>query len=155
MLSLIYVSTAREGLSEAEVASIAKVASVNNAKDGITGLLAYNSESFMQLLEGSSSALQSMMQAISRDERHGNITYIRQQHRDNRECPDWSMRSLITPLSGLGSANAFTVSLPSAMGLDTKVLFTSFASSFTGQRAIHHTPSEHVFHSAPLVPDND
>lgn len=155
MLSLIYVSTAREGLSEAEVASIAEKAAANNAKNGITGLLAYNSHSFMQLLEGSSSALNSVMQAISCDPRHSNIVYIRKQHRDHRECPDWSMRTLNTPMSGLGSANAFTVSLPSEMGLDTKVLFTSFASSFSAQQVYHHNPGEHLVQSSGLVPDND
>ena len=155
MLSLLYVSTAREGLSEAEVASIADSAAVKNAENEITGLLAYNSHSFMQLLEGSSSVVHNVMQTISRDERHSNIVYIRQQHRDNRECPDWSMQSLITPLDGLGSADAFTVSLPGEMGLDTKVLFTSFASTFTAQRVLDHKSVKPVFNPARLVPDND
>lgn len=155
MLSLIYVSNAREGLGEADVAAIAKKAAANNAHNEITGLLAYNSQSFMQLLEGTSNAVLAVMRWIERDERHDNIVYIRQQHRDERECPNWSMRSLITPLRGIGSANVFTGSLPREMELDTKILFTSFASSLSAQQAIHHSESEHVFQSTKCAPDND
>ena len=155
MLSLIYVSTAREGLGEADVKAIAEKAAANNAKNDITGLLAYNSQCFMQLLEGASTAVLAVMRWIERDERHGNIVYIRQQQRDVRECPDWSMRSLITPLSGLGSASVFTDSLPVTMELDTKILFTSFASSLSAQQAIHHQQSEQMFHSRQRAPDND
>ena len=155
MLSLIYVSTARQGLSEADVVSMAEDAAVNNAKNEITGLLAYNSHNFMQLIEGASDVVLRLMQRIASDAQHSNIVYIRQQHRDTRECPDWSMQSLMTPLNGLGSANVFTDSLPSAMGLDTKILFTSFASSLAAHQAIHHKPSEHVFDSQHFAPDND
>lgn len=142
MLSLIYVSTASAALFADDIAGLAQRAAENNAAYDVTGMLAFNSRSFMQLLEGRGDDVLTIMQRIEQDNRHDAITYIRQQERDHRECPDWSMRSLVTPLTGIGSANVFTRSLPDAMELDTKILFTSFASTLTAEQAEHYAASE-------------
>lgn len=131
MLSLIYVSTANARVDDAMVKQIAGTAAQKNAERGVTGLLAYNSRSFMQLLEGEGEDVLEIMHGIERDTRHNNIVYIRQDMREKRECPNWSMRSLITPLTGIGSAKFFSSLLPSRMEFDTKILFTSFASSLS------------------------
>lgn len=131
----MYVSQGFHGLSGQEVEAIASNAAKRNAKHNVTGMLAYNSQSFMQLLEGESEDVRSIMQIIEEDDRHCAITYIRQDERESRECPDWSMRSLTTPMQGVGSAENFTDSLPSAMELDTKILFTSFASLLAAEAA--------------------
>lgn len=155
MLSLMYVSMAQPGITAEEVEALAAQASMNNAQREITGLLAYNSLSFMQLLEGEGAAVLDVMRQIERDSRHGNITYIRQDTREHRECPDWSMRSLITPMTGLGSANIFTGSLPRQMELDTKILFTSFASSLTAEQAAYHAEQEQQIIGNRDEADND
>ncbi|WAT17659.1 BLUF domain-containing protein [Aurantiacibacter sp. MUD11] len=142
MLSLIYVSVASAGLTAADVTTLAERAAANNAKHDVTGMLAYNSQSFMQLLEGDGAHVLSIMRRIEQDDRHGSITYIRQHDREHRECPDWSMRSLVTPMTGIGSANVFTKSLPEAMDLDTKILFTSFASTLTEEQAAQYAERE-------------
>lgn len=142
MLSLMYVSTARPGLTSQDVAAMADRAAQNNAREGVTGMLAFNSRNFMQLLEGVGDKVLGIMRHIERDDRHHDITYIRQDRREQRECPDWSMRSLITPLTGIGSATVFTGSLPRQMELDTKILFTSFASSLTAAQAAQHAEAE-------------
>ncbi|WP_284124890.1 BLUF domain-containing protein [Parerythrobacter aestuarii] len=138
MLSLMYVSRAEPGITPEDVKGLAHRAAENNARRRVTGLLAYNSLSFMQLLEGEGAAVLETMRGIERDSRHSGITYIRQDERENRECPDWSMRSLLTPLAGVRSATVFTGTLPPQMELDTKILFTSFASSLTAEQARHH-----------------
>ncbi|GEM_PF-242466 len=142
MLSLMYVSTARPGLTGSEVEALAQRVAQNNARQEVTGLLAFNSRNFMQLLEGVGEKVLGVMRTIERDDRHHDITYIRQDTRAHRECPDWSMRSLITPLTGLGSASVFTGSLPRQMELDTKILFTSFASSLTAAQEAQHAEAE-------------
>lgn len=138
MLSLMYVSRAAPELLPEDVNAIVKRAAANNARRQVTGLLAYNSCGFMQLLEGEGSTVLEIMRGIEADTRHSEITYIRQDVRETRECPDWSMRSLLTPLAGIKSANVFTGTLPPEMELDTKILFTSFASSLTPAQASEH-----------------
>ncbi len=154
MLSLIYVSVATQALGSTAVQDLAEHAAENNAEREITGMLAYNSVSFMQLLEGAGEDVLDTMRRIERDDRHSNITYIRQDLRDHRECPDWSMRSLLTPMTGAGSADVFTGSLPKAMELDTRILFTSFASSLRADEAARLIEREDALRKR-TVPDND
>lgn len=155
MLSLIYVSTASPGLSRTAVEDIAERAAVDNRKRNVTGLLAYNSCSFMQLIEGEGEDVLDVMTRIEQDPRHGNIIYIRQDQRGARECPDWSMRPIVTPLTGIGSASVFTGSLPRDMEIDTKMLFTSFASSLSADRAASHVISEEQMMSKRAEGSND
>ena len=129
MLSLIYVSTASAPLSLAQVEAMADRAALRNAESGITGMLTFNGAGFMQLLEGEEGKVLTTMYRIEHDRRHGQIEYIRQETRGHRECPGWAMRAQIAPLVGHGSAMRFGRSLPDSLSWDTRMLFTSFASS--------------------------
>ena len=155
MLSLIYVSTASDELTLDEVEAMAAHSAESNALAQITGMLAFNSRGFMQLLEGNGSDVLAVMRKIERDPRHTNISYIRQDERRHRECPDWSMRSLITPLTGIGSASLFTKSLPKEMELDTRILFTSFASVLNAHDAAQFATREHKLTRTPDDASND
>lgn len=66
---------------------------------------------------------------IPRDSRHRDINILRKTEIQRRECPDWSMRMLLRPFAGEGSATDLSASLPKQMDVDTRILFTSFASS--------------------------
>lgn len=129
MISLIYVSMASDGVSAEDVRELAHHSARKNAEYGVTGMLAYNSARFMQLLEGEESAVMQTMERISQDSRHEDVSILRKADIGQRECPDWSMRVLFGPLAGEGSASDFTASLPKQMEVDTRILFTSFASS--------------------------
>ncbi len=129
MISLIYVSKASDGVSSEDVSDLAQHSARKNAECGVTGMLAYNSVRFMQLLEGTEIAVMQTMERISSDSRHGEVAILRKTGVQRRECPDWSMRVLFGPLTGSGSASDFTASLPKQMEMDTRILFTSFASS--------------------------
>lgn len=129
MLSVIYVSSSRRTFSAANLQDLAGEAAKANLACQVTGLLACNSRSFMQLLEGERKDVHDTMRRIEQDERHQNITYLRQQERERRECPGWSMCAIETPLRGIGSASRFTRTLPCEMEIDTRILFTSFASA--------------------------
>lgn len=134
-LSIIYVSRANGPISAPELQQLADLSAAANAACGVTGLLAYNSRSFMQLLEGAGEDVLDTVRRIERDQRHDNLTFIRQQERETRECPDWSMRAIRTPLTGIGSVSVFTGSLPGNLELDTQILFTSFASMLSAAEA--------------------
>ncbi|MCL4673378.1 MAG: BLUF domain-containing protein [Sphingomonadaceae bacterium] len=128
MLSLIYVSTAAPGFREADLAPLAQAAATANAVLGVTGMLAYNGAHFMQLLEGEEAAVEATLARIAADPRHAGLVVIRRETRAGRECPDWSMRAFLTPLSGAGAATRFAADLPDQFEPDTRVVFTSFAS---------------------------
>lgn len=139
-----------------EVDAISARAAEHNRAVNVTGMLGYNSRSFIQLLEGDGEDVLAIMCRIETDARHTSITYIRQDNtRTSRECPDWSMRAMIVPLTGAGSANLFTDSLPSTMEMDTKILFTSFASQLNASQAAAHAEAEETLRSSmgPAVND--
>ena len=54
---LTYTSWARAGIRADEVESILSSARINNPLDGITGVLIFNGDSFMQILEGGEAAI--------------------------------------------------------------------------------------------------
>ena len=129
MLSLIYVSVANADITQKQVEALAIHSARNNSAHNVTGLLAFNTQRFMQLLEGDEETVLKIMRGIEADTRHSGVTYIRREKRAQRECPNWSMQSLLMPLTGIGSAEVFANSLPAQMEVDTRVLFTSFASA--------------------------
>jgi len=128
MLSLIYVSRAAVALDQDGLAALASHAAAKNAAHGVTGMLAYNGEHFMQLLEGPPDAVEAITARIGADSRHAGLVVIRRDERPVRECPDWSMQFFLTPLHGAGSASRFAAGLPVTFAADTRVIFTSFAS---------------------------
>ena len=136
MLSLIYVSVADTDITQKKVEALAIHSARNNADHNVTGLLAYDTRRFMQLLEGDEKIVLAIMRQIESDSRHTGVSYVRREHREHRECPTWSMQSLIVPGTGLGSADIFAHSLPTQMAFDTKVIFTSFASSLHRENAL-------------------
>lgn len=154
MLSVIYVSWATAAISAGELQQLADEAAAANAARDVTGLLAYNSRGYMQLLEGDGEDVLDTIRRIERDERHGNITFIRQQQRDTRECPDWSMRAIMTPISGIGSVSVFTGSLPGNLDLDTQILFTSFASTLSADKAAEQAERQRQLRDGQQ-PEND
>lgn len=128
MLSLIYVSTASMAFDAAQLAALRSEAARNNVRCGITGMLVYDGQRFMQLLEGADRTVHATMKRIRRDGRHSQIEILREEDAAERECPDWSMRAFTMPLREPGSAEEFARSLPEDMRGETRLLFTSFAS---------------------------
>lgn len=133
MLSIIYVSKVKNPLNQDQLALLADFSAKNNNENQITGLLAFNGEHFMQLIEGETSRIEYLLERIERDQRHSDLVVIRRKEGQARECPAWSMRYYIFPLKGIGSAEEIFKSMPANFQNDTRVLFTSFA---TLKRAI-------------------
>lgn len=126
MLSIIYVSTAAIGFDSDALTALTLHANSKNDKNDITGMLVYNGELFMQLLEGEEQNVSDILDIIAKDKRHTNVTIIRKEDIVARECPDWSMRAFTMKLHGDGATEVFK-SLPNTMRADTKTIFTSFA----------------------------
>ena len=63
----------------------------NNPKLGITGLLCFTNDVFVQVIEGSRDAVCERFNLIVRDERHSNVRLLSYEEVAERRFPGWSM----------------------------------------------------------------
>ena len=61
LTSLTYTSLARLDLQTTDLEDIHRTAREQNALDGITGLLVFNGTHFLQIIEGSESAIEELV----------------------------------------------------------------------------------------------
>ena len=88
---LIYVSRAREPMSEADLKALLATARQNNRELGVTGFLIYQDGYFMQMLEGQRERVEPLMERIARDPRHEEPSVIIRGQARQRLFTDWSM----------------------------------------------------------------
>ncbi len=91
---LTYTSWARPGLGAEQVDAILASARINNPVDGISGLLIFNGTAFMQILEGSASAVDDLARQLATDPRHSNMSIRDEREVTERRFPDWTMAYL-------------------------------------------------------------
>ncbi len=73
----------------------------NNARDGLTGALAVNEGWFLQVVEGSATALDRLLRRLAEDPRHTDLEVLSRRPVSGRLFPDWSMvAARITPEVG-------------------------------------------------------
>jgi len=93
--SLTYVSRSLidPATGDEEVARIVELSRRNNAPLNITGALIFSGTHFVQTLEGRVDDVHSLMETISRDPRHTEVTTIRDEPfaPDKRRFEAWSM----------------------------------------------------------------
>lgn len=88
---LAYVSRARAPLDRDQVAHLLRRARERNAEHGITGMLIYVDETFIQYFEGPSHHVQLVYRIIRRDPLHGGLIKFIEQAAQQRVFTDWSM----------------------------------------------------------------
>ena len=91
MYNLVYASTATKPFSHAELLELLQRARERNDGLGITGLLLYKKQNFMQALEGEEGAVRSLYAAISQDPRHHHVYTLLAIPMAERIFPRWSM----------------------------------------------------------------
>nr|WP_320120320.1 BLUF domain-containing protein [uncultured Marinifilum sp.] len=91
LIQIVYVSCSRNKLSESELDDILSEIRPKNRKNSITGLLLYNDEIFIQVLEGKSEIINDLYERLKKDDRHINIVLILKENIKKRSFPDWSM----------------------------------------------------------------
>ncbi|KJF15739.1 BLUF domain-containing protein [Acidithrix ferrooxidans] len=91
MNRLIYCSQATHGLLPEELVSLLEIARRNNKQRGLSGMLLYSSQSFLQLIEGNEVQLEVTYRAIQRDKRHTNLRLLINHAVSERMFPDWTM----------------------------------------------------------------
>lgn len=88
---LIYASQSTRAMTESDLTDVLKTARKNNERNGISGLLLYCSQSFLQVLEGDPAEVDATYQHIQADPRHKNLRLLSRSPIDNRKYDEWSM----------------------------------------------------------------
>ena len=88
---LMYSSFCPKPMGVKDLSILLREARENNQDTGITGVLAYHSNTFIQLLEGEQDSVYGLYAKIAEDPRHTVIRTIWEADIDKISFPDWAM----------------------------------------------------------------
>ena len=88
---IIYTSAACEPMDQLALEALLTESRDNNARRGVSGILLYASESFLQVLEGDKAAVWKTYLKIASDCRHEQLILLHEQALGQRDFPGWSM----------------------------------------------------------------
>ncbi len=91
MIQLIYASAAAKEFTAPELDRLLERARLRNDLYSVTGMLLYHDGSFLQVVEGPESSIETIYESISRDTRHLNPKILLRQTISRREFSNWSM----------------------------------------------------------------
>ncbi len=88
---LIYVSSATKHFSEEDLKDLLIISRKNNTSLGITGMLLYSDDNFIQVIEGELKTINGLYEKISKDPRHKGILRLLKGEIQTRNFGEWSM----------------------------------------------------------------
>jgi hypothetical protein len=91
MKRLIYASQATQDMDPDELVELLADARARNEGAGLSGMLLYCGQSFLQMLEGEPEALEATYTRIAADPRHKNLRLLSDTDVPTRLFPDWTM----------------------------------------------------------------
>lgn len=91
MIQLTYLSTPTRAMSNDDLMDILEKARLNNANIGVSGMLLYTGEGFVQVLEGEEKVIDDLVNLIKKDPRHKNFRIIERKKIDSRDYAEWTM----------------------------------------------------------------
>lgn len=91
LVRLLYASRSAEPLTPDVVDGILASSRKVNPAQGITGLLCYSGDIFMQVLEGGRDAVSQLYNTISRDPRHRDVVLLQYEEITERRFAGWTM----------------------------------------------------------------
>lgn len=91
LIELVYTSNAIDEISQNDLDDILASSRMNNHEHDITGMLTYDDEVFLQILEGPRTAVMSLLNKIQKDPRHFNVSILYQSNIEERAFGNWQM----------------------------------------------------------------
>ena len=91
LVRLLYASRAAAPLSNSTIDSILDTSRANNRSRGITGILCYSEDLFIQVLEGSRDAVCELYNTIIQDARHKQVRIPHYEEIRERRFGAWNM----------------------------------------------------------------
>lgn len=91
LVRVMYISKATRRMTQGELADLLAGARLRNRAHEITGLLAYDSGNFAQVLEGPVSSIDSLLVNIAKDPRHDEYILLGRAEITERYFEGWAM----------------------------------------------------------------
>lgn len=91
LFELIYTSVTPARLSDDAVMGILSQARENNQAKTITGLLYYDGQRFLQIIEGFETDIEALYQSISQEDRHKDVELLHKDSIEARSFENWNM----------------------------------------------------------------
>lgn len=91
MVRLLYASRSAEKLTPEVIEAILATARRENPPQGITGLLCWSGDVFMQVLEGGREAVNQLYNKIVQDPRHRDVVLLKYEDITERHFAGWTM----------------------------------------------------------------
>lgn len=130
---IIYTSSAGPRLTAHDFREIVMKASVQNARNNITGLLLFHDGGILQVLEGEKDVVHTLYQKIAQDSRHNGLTKLIDRDTPQREFANWSMGfKMITDEDKLDFAfhlnkESFKAQMPTNVSPEVSILTNTYA----------------------------
>ncbi len=141
LVRLLYASRAAEPVTSELIDSILRASHAHNPALGITGVLCYGGDVYMQVLEGGRPAVNDLYNRIVRDARHREVMLLRYEEIAERRFAGWTMGqvnlkkinpSLLLKHSELPGFDPFTVAGGASMALLDELVATAAILGRTG-----------------------
>lgn len=91
MIQIVYISSAVAPWSTEQLLDLLQQCLKNNSARGVTGMLLYGEDTFLQALEGDDAVIDALIEKIARDPRHAKIQLLHRRPIERRQYADWSM----------------------------------------------------------------
>lgn len=91
MIQISYISSATQPMSTEQLLALLEQCLANNAGIGVTGMLLYGNETFLQALEGEENIVEDLFKKIQNDPRHNNIKALHRRTIERRQYSEWTM----------------------------------------------------------------
>jgi hypothetical protein len=91
LVRLMYASRAAETVRPEALNAILKKSTHNNPLVGVTGVLCFSGEIFLQVLEGGRSQVSTLYNRIAQDPRHRDVVLLSYEEIDERSFAGWAM----------------------------------------------------------------
>jgi hypothetical protein len=91
LVRLMYASRASETVRPDALNAILKKSTLNNPAIGVTGVLCFSGEIFLQVLEGGRSQVSKLYNRITQDPRHSEVVLLSYEEIEERSFAGWAM----------------------------------------------------------------
>lgn len=119
LVRLLYASRSAAPLTASLVDSLLEKSRANNPRQGITGILCFSEDLFIQVLEGGRDEVCELFNAIVRDDRHRNVRILIYEEIRERRFGGWTM----------GQVNLARVNASLLLKYSEKAVLNPFAGS--------------------------
>ena len=86
LVRLMYASRATESINQESLQSILKKSVANNPATGVTGVLCFSGNIFLQVLEGGRSQVSALYNRIAQDPRHREVVLLSYDEIGDNRC---------------------------------------------------------------------